>query len=112
VEEDRVWRFDPKGHVQRNGGDRSSALEAKAASRVNEDSHPLVTRPVESHPGSCASDAAIHLGDGNGSLRLPFDLVEKPAWDARREGEHAVRLAWQSSRNGRAFVPKRHTESK
>jgi len=57
-----------------------------------------------------ASNAAIHLGDGNGSPRLPFDLVEKPSWDARSEGEHVATLAWQASWNGQGFVPERHRE--
>jgi hypothetical protein len=61
--------------------------------------------------GRSAADAAIHLGDGNGSPRLPFDLVEEPSWDARSEGEHAATFAWQASRNGQGFVPERHGES-
>jgi hypothetical protein len=60
--------------------------------------------------GRRASDAAIHLGDGNGSPRLPFDLVEEPSWDARSEGEHGTRVAWQASRNGQGPVPDRHRE--
>jgi len=58
-----------------------------------------------------APDAAIHLGDWNGSPRLPFDLVEEPSRDARSEGEHVATFAWQASRNGQGFVPERHRES-
>jgi len=60
---------------------------------------------------SSASNAAIHLGDGNGSPRLPFDLVEEPSWDARSEGEHVATFAGQASRNGQGFVPERHRKS-
>jgi hypothetical protein len=61
--------------------------------------------------GRSAPNAAIHLGDWNGSPRLPFDLVEKPSWDARSEGEHVATFAWQASRNGQGFVLERHRES-
>jgi hypothetical protein len=60
---------------------------------VYQDPHLLVARPIEPHFGCCSSNAAIHFGDGNGSLRLPLDLVEQPAWDARGEGEHDARVA-------------------
>jgi hypothetical protein len=43
--------------------------------------------------GCSAPNAAIHLGDGNGSARLPFDLVEEPSWDARSEGKHVATFA-------------------
>jgi hypothetical protein len=105
VEENCVRRLDPKGHLQRDCRNRRAALPAKAASRVNERAHLLVTRPVEPHLGRGSSDAAIHLGDGNGSPRLTFDLVEKPAWNAWREREHAARIAWQTSGKGHASVP-------
>ena len=78
---------------------------------MDENPHLLVTRPVEPHLGRGASNAAIHLGDGNGSPRLPFDLVEEPSWNARSEGEHAATLAWEALRNGQGFVPERHSES-
>jgi hypothetical protein len=55
-----------------------------------------------------APDTAIHLRDGNGSPRLPLDLVEEPSRDARSEGEHAATFAWQASRNLHDFVPERH----
>jgi hypothetical protein len=61
--------------------------------------------------GCSAPNAAIHLGDGNGSARLPFDLVEEPSWDARSEGEHVATFAWQASWNGQGFVPERHRKS-
>jgi hypothetical protein len=60
---------------------------------MHEHSNLLVTRRVEPHPRSCASDAAIHLGDRNTPQRLPFDLVEQSLWDARSEGEHVARIA-------------------
>jgi hypothetical protein len=61
--------------------------------------------------GCSAPDAAIHLGNWNGSPRLPFDFVEEPSWDARSEGEHVATFAGQASRNGQGFVPERHRKS-
>jgi hypothetical protein len=87
-------------------------LATKSARGVHENSHLLVARPVEPHPGSRASDATIHLGDGNGSPRLPLDLVEEAGRDARREGEHASRLAGRTSQNLQGFVPERHKKTK
>jgi hypothetical protein len=79
---------------------------------MHEDPHLLVTRPVEPHLGGSSSDAAIHLGDGNGSPRLSVDLIEEAGRDARREGEHAARLAYRTSRNLQVFVPERHGKTK
>ena len=79
---------------------------------MDEDSHLLVTRPIAAHFGRRATDAAVHLGDGNGPLRLPFDLVEESARDPRREGKHVARIARPASKNSHAFVPERHTGRK
>jgi hypothetical protein len=45
-------------------------------------------------------------------LRLSLDLVEESARDARREGEHAVSIALQTSPKGRGFVPEWSTSRK
>jgi hypothetical protein len=67
---------------------------------------------VEPHPGSCAADTPVHLGDRNGSPRLAFDLVEESARNAWREGQHATRLARRTSRDRHFFVPERHEKRK
>ena len=61
--------------------------------RLDDAADLLVARPVEAHCGCCSPNAAIHLSDGDGSPRLPLDLVEQPAWNARGEGEHDARVA-------------------
>lgn len=76
AEKNRLGRRDAKGHVQGHGGDRRRGLPAEAACRVHKDSHLFVTRAGKAHAGGCASDAAVHFGDRNPTLRLAFDLVE------------------------------------
>ena len=79
---------------------------------MHKDPHLLVTRPVETHLGRSASDAAVHLGNGNGSPGLSLDLVEQPDRNARRKGEHVARIARQPLGKTHASVPKAHTERK
>jgi hypothetical protein len=79
---------------------------------MDEDSHLLVTRPIAAHFGRRATDAAVHLGNGNGSPRLSLDLVEKPARDPGREGQHIARIARRAAKNRHAFVPERHRARK
>jgi hypothetical protein len=73
---------------------------------MHQDPYLLVTRPVEPHLDCRATDAAVHLGNRNGSLRLALDFIEQPVRDPRREGEHAVRIACSSKRGCAGFVPK------
>ena len=76
AEQNCPGRPDAKGHVQGDSGDGGRGLPAEATCRVHKDSHLLVTRPGKAHLGACASDAAVHFGDRNPTLRLAFDLVE------------------------------------
>ena len=110
--EKRFGRPDSKGHVYRHRRNPWPALPAKAPSCVNEDSHLLITRPVEPHPGSSASHAAVHFGDWNRSPRLPFDLVEQPAGNPRCEGQHDGSVAASAGRNSSVSVPRAHGASK
>ena len=106
MEKDRVRRPDPKGHLQRYGRGRPAALPAQAASHVHQRPHLFVTRPGEPHYGCRSPNAAVHLGDRNGSPRLSLDLVQQPVWNARGEGEHDARVAGQALRNRYGFAPK------
>jgi len=76
AKEERLGRLDAKRDLSRNGRDGCGAAVSEPASRVHENPHLLVTRLVEAHLGSRATDTAIHLGDRDSSPRLSFDLVE------------------------------------
>jgi hypothetical protein len=110
VEQNRVRRLDAEGDLHGHGRDRRRTTSAQSTCSVHENPHLLITRPGKPHLGRCATDAPVHLGDGNGSARLPFDFVQKALWDPRREGEHAFRIARCSSQIRRAFAPKEHEE--
>ena len=102
VEEDCVRWPHPKCHLQRDGRDRLPPLSAKAPSRVDEDPHLLVTRPVEPHLGRGASNAAIHLGDGNGSSATAVRSRRGAVvgCEERRRARRHTRVAGVTERSG------------
>jgi hypothetical protein len=63
---------------------------------------------VEPHLVCGASDTAVHLGDRNGSPRLPLDLIEETVLDAGSEREHGARIAPRRSGNCHSFARKAH----
>jgi hypothetical protein len=79
---------------------------------MHEHPHLLVTRPVEPHSRRRSADAAVHLGDWNGTSRLALDLVEQSTWDSRCKGEHVASIALPASRNRTGSAPNPNRESK